>query len=68
VRRGLRVRLESPGGGGFGDPRTRDPSRVVRDIRLGYVSRESADRDYAVAVGDDGRLDEAATSRLRRNA
>jgi N-methylhydantoinase B len=68
VRRGLRVRLESPGGGGFGDPRTRDPQRVVRDIRLGYVSRGSAERDYAVVVGDDGRLDEAATSRLRRKA
>jgi N-methylhydantoinase B len=68
VRRGLRVRLESPGGGGFGDPRTRDSRRVVRDIRLGYVSRASAERDYAVVVDDDGRLDEAATSRLRRNA
>ena len=67
VRRGLRVRLESPGGGGFGDPRSRDPSRVVRDIRLGYVSRGSAERDYAVVVDDDGHLDEAATSRLRRN-
>ena len=68
VRRGLRVRLESPGGGGFGDPRARDPLRVIRDIRLGYVSRGSAERDYAVVVDDDGRLDEAATSRLRRNA
>jgi N-methylhydantoinase B len=67
VRRGLRVRLESPGGGGFGDPRSRDPERVVRDIRLGYVSRGSAERDYAVVIDDDGRLDEAATSRLRRN-
>ena len=68
VRRGLRVRLESPGGGGFGDPRTRDPLRVARDIRLGYVSRGSAERDYAVVVDDDGHVDEAATSRLRRNA
>jgi N-methylhydantoinase B len=68
VRRGLRVRLESPGGGGFGDPHSRDPLHVVRDIRLGYASRGSAERDYAVVVDDDGRLDEAATSRLRRNA
>jgi N-methylhydantoinase B len=67
VRRGLRVRLESPGGGGFGDPRSRDPERVVRDIRLGYVSRGNAERDYAVVIDDDGHLDEAATSRLRRN-
>jgi len=42
--------------------------RVARDIRLGYVSRGSAERDYAVVVDDDGHLDEAATSRLRRNA
>ena len=42
IRRGQKVRLETPGGGGFGDPATRDPERVARDVRLGYVSREAA--------------------------
>ena len=32
----------SPGGGGFGDPKTRDPDRVLRDVRDGIVSREAA--------------------------
>src|SRR5262245_32650263 len=47
IRRGQRVRLETPGGGGFGDPRRRDPARVARDLAMGYVSRETAQRDYA---------------------
>ena len=46
IRRGQKVRLETPGGGGFGDPLERDPERVERDVRLGYVTREAAERDY----------------------
>ena len=57
IRRGQKVRLETPGGGGFGDPATREPERVVRDVRLGYVSREAARRDYKVVLRDDGSLD-----------
>ena len=55
IKRGQKVRLETPGGGGFGDPRTRDPERIARDVRLGYVTREAAERDYGVTIGaDDG--------------
>jgi N-methylhydantoinase B/oxoprolinase/acetone carboxylase alpha subunit len=32
------VRLETPGGGGFGDPPARIRA-VARDVRLGYVTR-----------------------------
>jgi N-methylhydantoinase B len=46
IRRGQKVRLETPGGGGFGDPATRDPERIARDVRLGYVTAEAARRDY----------------------
>jgi N-methylhydantoinase B len=35
---GYRVRLETPGGGGFGDPSERDPAAIARDIALGYVT------------------------------
>ena len=38
------------GGGGFGDPRERDPERVARDVEQGMVSIEAAARDYAVIV------------------
>jgi N-methylhydantoinase B/oxoprolinase/acetone carboxylase alpha subunit len=35
--RGDRVRLETSGGGGFGDPARRDPALVARDLAMGYV-------------------------------
>ncbi len=65
IRHGQKVRLETPGGGGFGDPATREPERVARDVRLGYVSREAARRDYKVVLRQDGSLDQAATANER---
>lgn len=65
---GRRVRLETPGGGGWGDPGDRDPEAVARDVRLGYVSAEAARRDYGVAVDAAGRVDQAATTALRKGA
>jgi N-methylhydantoinase B len=65
LRGGQKLRLETPGGGGFGDPATRSPERVARDVRLGYVSRAAALLDYKVAVGTDGALDMDGTLRLR---
>jgi N-methylhydantoinase B len=65
IRRGQKVRLETPGGGGFGDPATREPARVIRDVELGYISRESARRDYSVVLHDDGSLDAEATAKAR---
>ena len=65
IQREQKVRLETPGGGGFGDPATREPARVARDVRLGYVSREAALRDYKVALRADGTLDADATTKAR---
>ena len=62
---GDRLRLEMAGGGGFGDPRERDPERVAEDVRNGFVSIESAGRDYAVAFDAAGNIDAAETERLR---
>ena len=73
-----RVHLDPPGGGGYGDPFTRDPEAVLRDVIEGYVSLGAAERDYGVAIDylgrPDGlvrlpehyRLDPAATEQLRR--
>jgi N-methylhydantoinase B len=36
LRRGQRIRLESPGGGGWGPPEGRDPEADARDLRMGY--------------------------------
>ncbi len=46
IARGQRVRLETPGGGGFGPPRERDREAVARDVRLGYVSADAARELY----------------------
>ena len=46
IEAGQRVRLESPGGGGWGDPMQRPREAIARDIRLGFVSAECAARDY----------------------
>jgi len=37
LQQGDRVRLETSGGGGFGDPGRRDPAARQRDARLGYT-------------------------------
>jgi len=40
------VELRTGGGGGFGDPRERDPERVRADVLDGFVTSEAAKRDY----------------------
>lgn len=47
---GARVRLNLPGGGGYGDPLERDPQRVFDDVVNGYVSIDAAAMDYGVIV------------------
>lgn len=42
IAQGARVRLETPGGGGWGDPRARDAQALARDIRRGLVTDEAA--------------------------
>lgn len=59
-------RALSPGGGGYGDPATRDPAHVLRDVRDGIVSRTSAERDYRVAIAADGRSVDAERTRTLR--
>lgn len=38
MRRGDRVTVKTPGGGGYGDPQKRDPERRKRDQLLGFVA------------------------------
>jgi len=63
--RGRAARLETPGGGGYGDPRTREPEAVAHDVALGFVSVEAARERYAVAVSADGTIDPDQTRSLR---
>ena len=48
---GERLRLELPGGGGFGDPKEREREKVLRDVRDGLVSPEAAEQVYGVKIG-----------------
>jgi N-methylhydantoinase B len=63
---GDRLVLKLPGGAGMGDPTTRDPALVARDVRDGLVSVENARALYKVIVTVHGGLDEAATKSLRQ--
>lgn len=42
------------GGGGYGDPLTRDPEAVVADVLDGYITPGAAERTYGVVVRPDG--------------
>ena len=50
LRAGDIFRLDTPGGGGHGDPLARDAERVLADVREGLVSSEAAERDYGVVL------------------
>lgn len=61
IREGDVVVMESAGGGGFGDPLTRDPERVRHDLRAGHITPERARDGYGVVLRADGTVDAAAT-------
>ena len=68
LRQGDIFRLDTPGGGGFGDPFEREPARVLADLREGYVSRDGAAKDYGVVVAETQdvlTIDATATARKR---
>ncbi|MBK5927717.1 hydantoinase B/oxoprolinase family protein [Rhodobaculum claviforme] len=54
LKRGERVRLETPGGGGYGPPEARDPVRVARDVALGYLTEAGADTAHGPAWRECG--------------
>ena len=66
--------VASPGGGGHGDPLTRPAEEVERDLNLGYITPESAERDFGVVIAERWtvggharfRLDPERTSERRR--
>jgi N-methylhydantoinase B len=42
------IRIHTGGGGGYGDPRRRDPARVREDVRNGFVDAERAREIYGL--------------------
>jgi N-methylhydantoinase B len=69
---GATWRYVTNAGGGWGDPLAREPERVMRDVRDGYVTLEGVLRDYGVVIHGDPekdpeglRLDSEATANER---
>jgi N-methylhydantoinase B len=66
IEPGAVVRIELPGGGGFGRPVDRDPADVLADVRNGYVTPDAATREYGVVIDTaTWQVDEAATAARR---
>ena len=49
LKRGQSVRLETPGGGGYGPASDRDPGQVARDVALGFLTADNATALYGTA-------------------
>ena len=63
---GDRVEVGTPGGGGYGDPFTRDPAAVLWDVRLGRYSPAQAADLFGVSLqGTPLGVDQDGTARLR---
>ena len=68
VSSGDLIQIMTPGGGGFGDPLDRSVELVLEDVKEGYVSADSARRDYGVVLERTERglqVDEEGTRQKR---
>ena len=66
---GDRVWVRTPGGGGYQDPFTRPMEQVLRDVVLGYYTRDEAQRLFGVVIaGNPAQIDKAATAAARGGA
>ena len=52
LKRGQSVRLDTPGGGGYGPAAKRDTAAVARDVARGLMSAETATQTYGAAWKD----------------
>ncbi len=75
LRAGDTFRLDTPGGGGCGDPLARDPERVLADVREGVVSRAGSrarlwggDRARRAGLGVDRPATQARRAQMRAMA
>lgn len=64
IKAGDRLVSLGPCGGGYGDPRMRDPQAVAADVLEGFISEAAAACDYGVVI-TGGQIDFAATQAAR---
>ena len=62
---GTLVRIDTTGGGGWGDPLLRPVEAVALDVLQGKVTPEAARDEYGVVLAANGQLDPAATTSVR---
>jgi len=68
LKAGDRVRVGTPGGGGYGDPLTRDPKAVLHDVAMGYYTVEEVTGRFGVVIDPASMaVDRVKTAALRRN-
>lgn len=65
AKTGDRYLCIGPSGGGYGPPLERAADKVLSDVLDGFISRETAGRDYGVVITEDGEIDTAATEAAR---
>ena len=66
---GTVIRIRTTGGGGWGDPLSREPEKVAHDVECGLVSESRARSEYGVVLHRDAaglQIDAGATEHLRR--
>ncbi|WP_372599946.1 hydantoinase B/oxoprolinase family protein [Amphritea sp.] len=67
VKPGERVANFNPGGGGFGNPKSRPPEAVLSDYQNGLISLEAASQEYGVVIDPRSMsVDPQATAALRQ--
>jgi N-methylhydantoinase B len=67
IRKGDRIRISTPGGGGYGNPLEREVDLVIEDVRNEFITRETAKVVYGVVFkGDTLEVDKDATAKQRQ--
>ena len=50
MKAGETVTMITQGGGGYGDPKERDPELVKKDVKNEVISKDAAAREYGVSL------------------
>ena len=66
VEKGTIFFQQAGGGGGYGEPFSRAPEKVLKDVRNGVLSTEQATADYGVAINlENMTINNEETAKLR---
>ena len=65
IKKGDRIKICSPGGGGYGSALDREIEKIEQDLHLGYISPQIAQESYGICFDDDGEVNHLATESKR---